>query len=335
MKLKISILLFVLLIVVTYSFGDITGYLSSSFIKSQEKGEYYKGAFTNPLFGLRFSGDVSPSINYEAEFRIVDVTHFEIDQAWLGLGSAQSFQLKLGLYLVPFGRYNQINRPHQTFLINPPLHVEFCYPHRWRDIGVLIEGKFSGIFYSGYLGNGLKEGLDLRDGQQFEDNNKDKGKGGRFGFSLGQGVEVAYSIHNSKYDDKDSRNLTLHGVDLTWITQDWQVFGEYILGKIDNPEDFIQGEAEGYFVEVSINFGSFIPFASYQKLKYTDPYHGPAFSGEMEPGEGIFVDRSRWALGLMYIPVQSVFFKLEYDFNREEGEEKKDDLWAIQVALSF
>ncbi len=323
------------MILVTRAFGDITGYLSSSFLKSQEKGEYNRGTFTNPLFGLSFSGDVSPDINYEAEFRIVDVTQLEIDQAWIGVGRAQSFQLKLGLYLVPFGRYNRINRPHQTFLIQSPLHVEFCYPHRWRDIGILVEGSFSGIFYSGYLGNGLREGQDLRDGQQFEDNNKNKGKGGRFGLSLGQGVEVAYSIHSSKYDDQDSRNLVLHGVDLTWITQDWQVFGEYTLGKIDNPEGFVQGEAEGYFVSVSINFGNFIPLASYQKLKYSDPYHGPGFLEEMETGEGISIDRSRWALGLMYIPVQNVFFKLEYDFNREEGEAPKDDLWAIQVAVSF
>lgn len=335
MKLKIPTLFFVVLILVTHSFGDINGYLSSIFIKSQEKGQYDKGVFTNPLFGLAFTGDVSSNVNYEAEFRIVDVTQLEIDQAWLGLGNAQSFQLELGLYLVPFGRYNQINRPHQTLLINPPLHVEFCYPHRWRDIGVLVKGRFSGIFYSGYLGNGLKEGQGLQDGQQFEDNNKDKGKGGRFGFSLGQGVEVAYSIHNSKYDDQDSRNLTLHGVDLTWMTQDWQVFGEYTLGKIDNPEDFAQGEAEGFFIQVSINFGKLIPLASYQKLKYTDPYHGAGFASEKEPGEGIFIDRSRWALGLMYIPIQNVFFKLEYNFNREEGEAQKDDLWAVQAALSF
>jgi hypothetical protein len=335
MKLRISAFFFSLLILVGLSFGDITGYLSSSYKKSQEMGEFSQGTFTNPLFGLSFFGELSPNVNYEAEFRIVNVEHLEIDQAWVGVGSAQSFRIELGVYLVPFGRYNRINRPHQTFLISPPLPVEFCYPHRWRDIGILVEGRFSGIFYSGYLGNGLKEAQDLKNGQQFEDNNKDKGKGGRFGFSLGQGVEIAYSIHSSKMDDQDSRNLTMHGVDLNWMTQDWQVSGEYILGKIDNPEDFAQGEAKGFFVEVSINFGNFIPVVSFQKLKYTDPYHGPAFNGEEDSEEGIFIDKSRWALGLMYIPVQNVFFKLEYNFNREEGETEKDDLWAAQVAISF
>ncbi|MDH4218649.1 MAG: porin [Candidatus Aminicenantes bacterium] len=335
MKTKILALLFALVILATPSLGKITGYLSSNFVKSQEQGEFPKGTFTNPLFGLIFSGDISPNINYEAEFRITDITQVEIDQAWIGLGTSEAFQLKLGLYLVPFGRYNQINRPHQTSLINPPLHVEFCYPHRWRDIGILVEGRFSGFFYSGYIGNGLREGQDLRDGQQFEDNNKDKGKGGRFGLSLGQGVEVAYSIYNGKYDDENSRNLILHGVDLTWMTQDWKVFAEYTKDIISNPDGFEQGDAEGYFVELSLNFGNFIPLASYQKLKYTDPYHGPGFIGDQEAGGGISIDRSRWALGLIYIPVQNVFFSLEYDFNREEGDTKKDDLWAVRVALSF
>jgi len=244
MKIKILTFLSALAILVTPSLGRITGYFSSNFIKSQEDGKFPKGTFNNPLLGLIFSGDISPSVNYEAEFRITDISRIEIDQAWVGLGTSQSFQLKLGLYLVPFGRYNQINRPHQANLINPPLHVEFCYPERWRDIGVLVEGRFSGFFYSGYLGNGLREGQDLRDGQQFEDNNKDKAKGGRFGVSLGQGIEVAYSVYNSKYDDENSRNLILHGVDLTWLTQDWKVFAEYTIDKINNPEGFAQGDAE-------------------------------------------------------------------------------------------
>ncbi len=335
MKIKILTFLSAFTILVTPSLGTITGYLSSNFIKSQEDGRFPKGTFSNPLFGLIFSGDISPSVSYEAEFRVTDISRIEIDQAWVGLGTSQSFQLKLGLYLVPFGRYNRINRPHQTSFINPPLHVEFCYPEHWRDIGVLVEGRLSGFFYSGYLGNGLREGQDLSTGQQFEDNNKDKAKGGRFGVSLGQGIEVAYSAYTSKYDDENSRNLTLRGVDLIWLTQDWKVFAEYTVDKINNPEGFAQGDGEGYFVEISLNFGNFVPVVSYQKLKYSDPYHGPGFSGELNPGKGIALDRSRWALGLIYIPFQNVFFSFEYDFNREEEDTKKDDLWAVRVALSF
>jgi hypothetical protein len=81
--------------------------------------------------------------------------------------------------------------------------------------------------------------------------------------------------------------------------------------------------------------GEFQPFASYQKLKYVDPYHGPGFSTLLGSGEGISVDRSRWALGVTYIPVPNIFITFEYDFDREKIITKKGDLWAVQVAVLF
>ena len=81
--------------------------------------------------------------------------------------------------------------------------------------------------------------------------------------------------------------------------------------------------------------GVFHPFASYQKLKYLDPYHGLRYSAEAGPGEGISIDRSRWALGVLYSPVPNISIKFEYDFNREKNIIKKNDLWAVQAAISF
>jgi len=287
------------------------------------------------LLGLMLSGDITTNFAYGAEFRITDISHVEIDQAWVGLSSSDAFRFQLGLYLVPFGIYNQVNRPHQTALINAPLNVQYCFPERWRDIGLVLEGRISGFIYSAYLGNGLKEGEDLQGGQQFEDNNKDKGKGGRFGLRLSQGFEVAYSIHHSKYDDDNSRNLILHGVDLNWTTQEWQVWAEYTKAIIDNPEGFSSGDAEGYFIQALMFLGSFQPFASYQRIQYTDPYHGSGFLPESDPGEGISVDKNRWALGLVYSPAPDLYITLGYDFNRMKGDENKADLWAVRVAFSF
>lgn len=335
MKHKIFIIVLSLGFFISPVSAQINGYISAQFLKSRIGGEYENGSFINPLLGLMLSGDITTNFKYGAEFRITDVSRIEIDQAWVSLNSSDAFRVQLGLYLVPFGIYNQINRPHQTALVSPPLNSRFCYPAHWRDIGLVVEGRVSGFVYSAYLGNGLKEGVDLQSGQQFEDNNKDKGKGGRFGFSLSQGFEVAYSIHRSKYDDENSRNLTLHGADLNWTTQDWQVWAEYTKAIIDNPEGFSKGDAEGYLLQTLIFLGSFQPFASYQKIRYTDPYHGSGFSPGVGAGEGISLDKSRWALGLRYSPVPNLFVTFEYDFNGKQEGEKQADLWAVQVAFSF
>lgn len=315
--------------------GQITGYVSSEYLKSQEDGDNFKGTFSNPLFGLIISGNISNDFIYGAEFRITDISQVDVDQAWVGISPSEAFRLQGGLYLVPFGVYNLTNRPHQTTLITPPLHVSHCYPNRWRDIGLLVDGIIGSFVYQGYLGNGLREGESLRDGQQFEDNNKNKGMGGRVGWRLSQGFELAYSINNGKYDNENSRNLTLHGVDVNWMTEDWQILGEYTKAIIKNPDSYSSGEAEAYFVQVAMYLGGLQPFASYQKLKYSDPYHGPRYSAETGPGEGISIDRSRWALGLLYSPVANIRIKFEYDFNREKNIVIKDDQWAVQAAVRF
>jgi hypothetical protein len=335
MKHKIGVFFLAAFFFATPVLSQISGYVSGNFFKSEQDGNYHKGTFKNPLFGLIFSGDISAGFAYGAEFRIMDISRVEIDQAWVGITPSEAFRLQGGLYLVPFGIYNRINRPHQTALINSPLHVEFCYPLRWRDVGVMVDGIIGGLVYQGYLGNGLKEGVSLQDGQQFEDNNKDKGKGGRIGWRFSQGFELAYSIHSGKYDDENSRNLTLHGADVNWMTEDWQILGEYTKAIIKNPAEFENGEAEAYFFQVAIFMGVFQPFASYQKLKYEDPYHGPGFSLGEGPGEGISMDRNRWALGVVYIPAPNIYVSFEYDFNREKPLNLKNDLWALQVAVNF
>ena len=335
MKHKIIIVLLATFLFVTPVLSQITGYVSANYFKSEKDGDYYKGTFNNPLVGLIFSGEISTGFAYGAEFRITDITNVETDQAWVGITPSEAFRLQGGLFLVPFGIYNRINRPHQTTLINSPLHVEYCYPERWREIGVMVDGMIGGFVYQGYLGNGLREGASLQDSQQFEDNNKNKGKGGRIGWRLSQGFELAYSINTGKYDDENSRNLILHSADVNWMTEDWQILGEYTKAIINNPDDYENGETEAYFVQAAIFMGEFQPFASYQKLKYMDPYHGPGFSPLLGHGDGIIIDRSRWALGVVYIPIPNTRISFEYDFNREKIINKKDDLWVVQVAVSF
>jgi hypothetical protein len=333
---KISFVLFsVLILMVPPVLGQISGYVSADYTKSQEEGDYVKGTFGNPLFGLIATGDISAGFAYGAEFRIVDISDVAVDQAWVGLSPSEAFRLQGGLYLVPFGIYNRINRPHQTVLIESPLHVAYCYPERWRDIGILVDGMIGGFVYQGFLGNGLREAQALREGQQFEDNNKNKGKGARIGWQFSQGFQLAYSVYSGKYDDENSRSITLHGVDVNWVTQDWKIMGEYTKAIVNNPDGYDTGEAEAFFVQVVLSMGQFQPYVSYQDLTYTDVYHGAGFSAAFGPGQGISVDRNRWALGIIYMPAPNVFIKFEYDFNKEEAIEKKDDSWAVQAAVRF
>lgn len=315
--------------------GKINSYLSFEYIKGQAESNISQGSFQNAQFGLVFSGEISQRIGFFSEIRFKKDNTVEIEQALLRLKSSESFSLQLGLYLVPFGKYNQSNRPHQTALIEDPLHVERMYPSSWRDLGILLEGKFSGLLYSAYLGNGLSESENLNGAQQFKDNNPDKGKGVRLGLALSREIEVGYSHYRGKYDEGNERSLVLQGWDLSWSARSFQFLAEYSKANLENPENFGKGKAEGYFFQLASNVDNLQFVVSYQRAKYQDPFHGKGFIRPDYAGVGISEEKSRWALGLVYLIAQNVFFKLEYDFNREKEFELKDNTLLAQIALSF
>jgi len=311
------------------------GYFAYEYINNQVDEGILKGAFANPLFGFKISGALTQSSNFVCEALFREGREVELKQAWINLGISEAFTSKFGLYMVPFGKYNESNRPYQTAFINPPLTAEYLYPRDWRDMGVLIEGRVKVFNYSFYAGNGLRESDTLSAGDQFDDNNRNKSLGGRFGFFIDQGFEVSYSHHRGRFDEEEERSLVYHGGNIDWRSESFHVLAEYMKAAIENPFGFENGECEGYFVQMSINFGSISPAGSFQKIKYSDPFHGDGFLSSFEPGSGLDLEKNRWSLGLVYRVLENVLLKVEYDFNKDVKDDTKHHALLCQMALSF
>ncbi len=314
---------------------SVSGYLAGDFAKSQPEGPYPRGTFHNPLLGLLLSGQPGPRLTYQAEVAFSGGDRFDIRQAWLGLQTASYLDLKLGLFVVPFGRFNESNLPHQTDTINLPLNIAYLFPGTWRDIGVTANGSISGLQYAAYIGNGLAEGEDLTRGQQFQDNNRNKAWGARLGFELEGGISADYSYHRGKYDAADSRNQIMQAAAAAWTTQDFYLRIEFDHARLETPDEFDDGEAWGYFIQTAMIWRNFRPVASYQVLDYEDAFHGPGFAGPDTPGDGIAQKRTRWALGAVISFAPGAYFKFEYDFNREKDQEIENDMFLFQVAVAF
>ena len=313
----------------------LNGYLSAEYVKSQEFGIYPEGTFQNPQLGLMFSGMLVGKVGYVAEAVLGKDAKVELNQALLAIAFSNVIAVNLGLYLVPFGQYNEISRAHQTFLIQRPLSIENLYPLNWRDIGIQAEGSLFGLLYSVYLGNGLNDGERFDRGQQFEDNNANKAFGGRLAWDLDGKFIVGYSYYNGKYDNENSKSRVLHGVDASWVSSGFQLLGEYTWTDIQNPEAYDNGVGKGYFVLLTFEFMDMWPAVSYQKLDYQDPFRGMGYMGLDNPGEGISEKKERWSLGLVYVVSQMAFFKFEYQINKEEISSIKNNVYLFQVALSF
>jgi len=327
MKKPLIVFLAVLLAATAGLWADIKygGYLSLEYIKGQSLSDYARGSIQNIQGGLLASGLVSQKFGFSLEVRARSESLFQIEQAWVGFLPSQAVTIKAGMFLVPFGIWNRSNRPHETPLIRTPLNLEFLYPESWRELGASLEGQVGIFSYAAYVGNGLKEAESLQGGQQFSDNNRDKGRGGRLGLVLGQGIQGGVSYYAGKQDDLDERNLILEGADLSWISGQWEIRGEATKARIKNPEPFAEGKSEGYSIWVVIAFAHFQPVGSFQKVKYNDPFHGDG---------GISLDRRRWTAGVRYVLTPNVYLKAEYDWNKENPNIKNNQ-FQLQVAVAF
>jgi len=334
MNKRVVLAVFFILVFFQLVKGETNGYLSFEYSRDLKGMEIKSDSFQNIQLGLIFSGILSLGIEYLAELRMSE-GNIEAEQAWIRFFSSESFRLKLGLYLVPFGKYNVYGRPHETFLIHKPLNVAHSFPSSWRDIGVLIEGRFGSMMYAVFAGNGLSEGMTLNEGQQLIDNNKNKGIGGRLSWFFSQNFEVAYSYYKGKSDSENQRNIVLKCIDLTWSTQDFKLMGEYTQGNLENPDGFSKGKTDGYFVQVSLPMQKIHPVVSYQKVNYSDPFHGLGFVGPNTSGTGILLNQNRWAFGVVFVPHPNVLIKLEYDLNKDESIDQTKSVITLQAALSF
>ncbi|MFQ6082980.1 MAG: porin [Candidatus Aminicenantia bacterium] len=335
---RIFILWGIFLFLVRFLFAEVKvkGYFASEYVKSQPEGFYPEGNIDNHFFSLQLSGTISPKFEFLSEIRYEhSASEFYLEQAWVGYQGGSFLNLKIGAYLVPFGRFNQFHRPLESKLITLPLNLEQIVPVPWSDIGILSEGKYGILSYSAYIGNGLGNGQNIRESRQFKDNNKDKARGGRIGLSLGGGLEVGFSRYQGAYNSDDNLNLTIDGADLTWVTSKMLLWAEYSKASIENPVSFGNGEATGYFIQLSYLIGSFCPVVSYQTLKYKDPFHGPGFISPDYRGSGINENKTRWTVGINFYPANNIVFKVEYQFNQEPDFELNNNSLWIQAAVAF
>jgi hypothetical protein len=311
------------------------GYISFEAIKGQSESEYPEFNLENLQAGVLAGGRVSGTFGFALEIRARSISLFELEEAWVGFLPSQTINIKAGLFLVPFGLYNRASRPHETAFVRTPLNFLDMYPPSWRELGLCVEGQIGIVTYAAYIGNGLGEGESLRDGQLFRDNNTDKGKGGRAGLIFSNSLMAGFSYYTGKYDDAGERQLTLGGVDITWMTTEWEVKGEFTKALIENPDPFEDGRSEGFTVWTSMFLGNFRPVGSFQKVSTEDPFHGEGFVSGLEPGAGLYRNLTRWTAGLHFLPAPGVVIKIEYDWNKDKELSLKDDVFQVQAAFRF
>ncbi len=314
------------------------GYFSFEYLKSQSQGYYPLGTFANFNGGLSLSGTVYGKLSFAAEGRMELQGFFKVAQAFLSFQGSRFVNLKFGLFEIPFGRYNWSARPQENPTVFRPLVFHF-FPYRLHDLGICWQGDLSFFNFSAYLVNGLQ--ADLAPGSEgylrtgFVDNNKDKGIGSRLAIRFGQGAELGGSFYTGRYDPDGTKDVQFKGVDLIWVTPEWEVRGRSIQAAYDHPYLNQKINFDGYYLTVSMLFKNFRLYYSYQKSDLPDD----VIDDEQAPPLNIFFDsmkkKTRSAVGLR-LDLASVFFaKIEYDWNKEQNVKLKDNMLLVQLGFAF
>ncbi|MGQ9801800.1 MAG: hypothetical protein ACUVRL_09085 [Candidatus Saccharicenans sp.] len=335
---KIKILILIILIV-WLSAGlsaqiKGSGYFSFEYLKSQAEGYYPRGTFANFNGGLAVSGVISGNLSFVAEGRVASHQDFSLAQAYLNFQGSQLITLKIGLFEIPFGRFNWSGRAHENPTVFRPLAFHF-FPYRWQDLGLCLQGNYAIFYYSAYIINGLSADNQGYLETKLTDVNKDKAMGGRLGLRFGQGFEIGGSIYNGKYDPDGTKDVQFRGLDLLWLTPEWEVRGEYIQTVYDHPFLNQKIDFEGYYLTVSMLFKSFRLYYSYQRSDLPEAL----IDDHLAPPLNIFLDtmvkKTRSAVGLKWDMAANFYAKIEYDWNKEKDLKLNDNILLVQVGFVF
>jgi Dihaem cytochrome c/Phosphate-selective porin O and P len=313
------------------------GYLYTEYFQTNEK----TSNFDIHYLAVMLSGWAGENISYFAEFELEhggkDDNTF-VEQAYLDYWLHPQLALKIGAFLPPFNRFDEMHDPLSNHLITRPQVSREIGVSAWKDVGVDLHGfahlgDANLISFDLYTINGLGSGANLRKSRQYRDNNEDKAFGGRVSLLHADVIEIGGSAYIGAWDDAGEYDLMMVGAHLLINAPYVDVSAEYRDATSDNPASLADGEMSGYFVQLSrlIN-DKYRPVIRYGLLDYLDP--GDQFG--RDPGKGD-MDLSELALGFSYYPYPSVAFKLEYSiFNEGDRIAKLDNNQiGLQAAVDF
>lgn len=253
---------------------DLSGYGDVVFTANADTVNFVSTHF-NPIIGARLHQDVYAEGEIEFEN---GGTGVRLEYAYVDWSPAKALSVRAGQFLVPVGEFNE--RLHPSFRwkqVNRPLMFRSVVPAVWSDTGLQVMGAVESadvrFDYSAFMVNGLGA-RPLPDGSggffdpnkfeplrdltgNYDDNNKDKGVGGRLALGIHPGplkLKASASAYTGAASVDGSDRLST--VDVAW---DADAGAVGVCGEIArNYHDGAPLES-GMYAEVWGKIGKFTP----------------------------------------------------------------------------
>src|SRR5213594_1290110 len=312
--------------------------------------------------GIRSKSNDGSAIEVSLEFATIDYLIHE------------KLNFRAGIILLPVGKFNLLHDSPLNDLSDRPLVATAIIPSTLSETGAGFYGTFyptrlSKLDYELYATQGFNgydnstpvigETNGLRDARQRVstaedglDNNNGKAVVGRVAFSPILGIEVGGSGYFGTYDPASKRPLAIWAADWTFQRGPFELIGEaaWVYAR-DNSRDLngtfafdtngnpLPRRMDGYYVQGNYHFlpqflRRWAPSYFTEASTFTAVVRWDQINTNSE-----FPDtkRERLTIGLNFRPIEDTVFKVDYQFNFEDGKNNRarNDGLVLSVATYF
>ncbi len=284
-----------------------------------------------------------------------------VEQGYVDLLLTQLFNLRAGVLLIPFGKFNLDHFDPRRDLTDRPVVARRITPTTWSDLGV---GAFGLVpltenlkaTYEIQVINGLTDkftaaagtapDVGLRDARTFlrTDNNGDKAVVGRGTIKLFDQYEIGVSGYRGAYKANSNDVITGTALDAEFkprgvtFWEDFEFKGEYARFNIEGSS--APSSLWGYYAQINYHFWPSLLNSTVLGRHFSSPTftlvgrYGYARISTLATSAGKLTENTT-VVGLNYRPVQDYVIKAEYQFNSGQLERKSSDGFLASVAWIF
>jgi hypothetical protein len=314
--------------------------------------------------GIRSKSKDGSGIEVSLEFATIDYLIHE------------KLNFRAGIILLPVGKFNLLHDSPLNDLSDRPLVATAIIPSTLSETGAGFYGTFyptrlSKLDYELYATQGFNgydiagnpvigETNGLRDARQRVstvddglDNNNGKAAVGRVAFSPILGVEIGGSGYFGTYDPASKRPLSIWAADWTLQRGPFELIGEMAWIYARDNDKFLNGmpaidtatgrlrprRMDGYYVQGNYHFlpqflRRWAPSYFTEASTFTAVVRWDQINTNSEFSD---TKRERLTFGLNFRPVEDTVFKVDYQFNFEDGKKNfiRNDGLVLSVATYF
>lgn len=294
-----------------------------------------------------FRGSITPRLEFHGELefeRAASVGEerggsIEFERAYIDYLINEYINVRAGVLMVPFGRYNQEHFAPFRDLADRPLVDKEIIPTDWVDVGAGFFGNIPltdeiTLDYEVYLINGFTDDITdkgFRDAIPGfgSDNNNNKAGVGRMLLNPHPGIELGLSGYFGKYDKEDNDAAGI-GIDWKAIHGPFELIGEYAFFNLESGLNdvgmSVPDEMHGFYIQTNYHFWPKFLDNTFLGRQFDFPTLTGAFrygvieiddDGDANSGDN---RERRYTIGLNYRPVETFVIKLEYQINQTKNE---------------